>query len=397
MKKLLFSFVFVCFAVAAFAQSPQGINYQAIMRAPNGTSIINQAVNLRISILNGSQLVYRETHAATTTSSGLVNVVIGNGVPVQGVFSAIDWANGPFFAQLEADVNGGNTFIIYGSQQLMSVPYALYAETSGQPGTAGPQGPIGLTGATGPQGPIGLTGATGNTGATGPTGLTGAQGPIGLTGATGNTGATGATGPTGSQGLIGLTGATGTQGPIGLTGATGPTGLPQYNIGDYALGGVVFLVDETGSHGLICPINNQSDGIRWFAGSYGRTQAKGNGIYAGYLNTAIIIAGHLSIGDDGEDYAARVCNELQIVFGSATYADWYLPSAHELNLMYENRAAINATSVANGGTGLGENNFWSSTEVDNSDRASQQIFGSGTVGTKLKGDAGPSVRACRRF
>ena len=100
------------------------------MRAPNGTSIINQAVNLRISILNGSQLVYRETHAATTTSSGLVNVVIGYGVPVLGVFSAIDWANGPFFAQLEADVNGGNTFIIYGSQQLMSVPVAQVSARS---------------------------------------------------------------------------------------------------------------------------------------------------------------------------------------------------------------------------------------------------------------------------
>lgn len=233
MKKFLYTLSLLLVAAAAMAQVPQGINYQAVLRDPSGNSVTNQTVNVRISVLAGQPpAVYTETHTLTTNDYGLVNMVIGQGTPQSGVFADIDWANGPYSVQLEADITGGINYVTYGSQQLMSVPYALYAETSGQPGAvgptgpAGPQGPTGANGvgATGPQGPQGSTGPQGPTGPQGLQGIQGVTGPQGPIGAQGPTGNDGVTGPTGAQGPTGTDGATGAQGPTGNDGATGPTG-----------------------------------------------------------------------------------------------------------------------------------------------------------------------------
>ena len=86
-----------------------------------------------------------------------------------------------------------------GVSQLLSVPYALYAETAGNAGPTGPTGPQGLIGATGPQGPTGAAGTNGIDGSTGPTGP---QGTPGLAGADGATGPTGPQGPTGAFNLL---------------------------------------------------------------------------------------------------------------------------------------------------------------------------------------------------
>jgi len=138
-----------------------------------------------------------------------------------------------------------------------------------------------------------------------------------------------------------------------------------YKVGDFAQGGIVFWVDESGQHGLVCAKTDQSTGARWYAGTYGNTQAKGDGPFAGEANTSIIIAAHVAIGDDGSTYAARICNELQVTEGGKTYGDWYLPSKEELNLMYQNRTAINTTATTNGGSGFGSSYYWSSTEESN--------------------------------
>ncbi len=145
-------------------------------------------------------------------------------------------------------------------------------------------------------------------------------------------------------------------------GGSSPT---TYSVGDFAQGGIVFWVDETGEHGLICAKEDQiTTGERWNAGISGSTQAKGDGPYAGQANTSIIIAAQVSIGDDGSTYAARVCNELKITEGGKTYGDWYLPSKEELNLMYQNKATINTTAVANGGSSFDSEYYWSSTEYN---------------------------------
>ena len=138
--------------------------------------------------------------------------------------------------------------------------------------------------------------------------------------------------------------------------------ITTYSVGDFAQGGIVFWVDETGQHGLVCAKSDQSSGIRWYAGTYGNTQAKGDGPYSGEANTAIIIAAQVAIGDDGSTYAARICNELQITEGGTTYGDWYLPSKYELDLMYDVKATIDATALANGGVGFAADWYWSSTE-----------------------------------
>lgn len=138
--------------------------------------------------------------------------------------------------------------------------------------------------------------------------------------------------------------------------------VKKYKIGDFAHGGIVFWVDETGQHGLVCSKLNQSSSIKWFGGTFGTTQAKGNGVYAGKANNTIIISTHAIIGDDGNIYAARLCNELEITENNITYGDWYLPSKFELGLIQQNASIINTTASANGGDNLINDVYWSSTE-----------------------------------
>ena len=172
--------------------------------------------------------------------------------------------------------------------------------------------------------------------------------------------------------IVGPAGQQGPQGEQGVAGAGGVT----YSVGDFAQGGIIFWVDETRQHGLVCAKWDQRTNVRWFAGTYGNTQARGDGPYAGEANTAIIIAAQVAIGDDGGTYAARICNELQIAVGGKTYGDWYLPSKEELDLMYTNKVKIDATAVLNGGVVFSNELYWSSTEED-SNIAWGQSFGDG--------------------
>ncbi|UAB80613.1 DUF1566 domain-containing protein [Marixanthomonas sp. SCSIO 43207] len=169
----------------------------------------------------------------------------------------------------------------------------------------------------------------------------------------------------------------------------------SYSVGDFAHGGVVFWVDETGKHGLVCAKEDQSSGVRWYAGTFGNTQAKGDGPYAGKANTNIIISSQVAIGDDNVTYAARICNELQITEGGKTYGDWYLPSREELNIMYQNKAIIEATSTANSGSNFNSTNYWSSTEP-NANSAFRQNLSSGFQTNSLKNNTN-GVRAIRAF
>lgn len=138
-----------------------------------------------------------------------------------------------------------------------------------------------------------------------------------------------------------------------------------YSVGDFVHGGIIFWLDETGEHGLVCAKTDQSPGIRWYAGTHGNTRARGDGPFSGEMNTSIIIAALVAIGDTGSPYAARICAELQVTEGSKTYRDWYLPSKEELNLMYLNKGTIDATALANGGSAFTTDDYWSSTEYNN--------------------------------
>jgi hypothetical protein len=130
MKKIITILSALFMTTTLFAQSPQRMSYQAVVRNASNNLVLNTPVGMRVSILQGSIFgasVYVETQTPTTNSNGLVSISIGSGTIVTGSFSAINWANGPYFIKTESDLLGGTAYSIIGTSELMSVPYALYA------------------------------------------------------------------------------------------------------------------------------------------------------------------------------------------------------------------------------------------------------------------------------
>jgi hypothetical protein len=224
MRKLYILVSLLLVSAMSFGQAPSGMSYQGVVRDSGGALVVSQAVGMQISILLGSKqgsAVYRETQLAITNANGLVSLEIGTGSTTDD-FSAIDWSSGSYFIKTETDPTGGNNYSIVGTSQLMSMPYALYAKTSGSSiaGAAGTNGIDGAIGAAGPQGATGTSGADGTNGATGAQGI---QGLIGLTGAAGTNGLAGIDGATGISGTYGADGATGAAGAAStVAGPTGP-------------------------------------------------------------------------------------------------------------------------------------------------------------------------------
>ena len=307
MKKLYTFIAVLLMTASTFAQTPEKMSYQAVVRDSGDNLVSSQPVGMQISILQTTATgtaVYVETQTPTTNVNGLVTLEIGTGTVVSGDFTTIDWSTDSYFIKTETDPTGGSSYTITGTSQLLSVPYALHAKTAES--------------------------------------------------------------------------------------VTSTCGL---SIGDTYQGGIIFYLDASGCHGLIAAPGDQSTGIRWYAGTFGLTQAKGDGIYAGKANTSIIIAAQVAIGDDGDNYAARLCNELIISEGGTAYGDWYLPSKYELNLMYENIGPGNALGLGNVGN-LG-NVYWSSTEYD-TNVAWIQVFSFGSQYYNSK-DNSRYVRAVRAF
>ncbi|MFN3587966.1 MAG: C1q-like domain-containing protein [Spirosomataceae bacterium] len=202
MKRSLFTALLflALFATKSWAQSdsPEKISFQAVVRDASNALVTNQAVGMRISILQGSasgSAVYSETQTPTSNANGLVTIEIGGGNVVSGSIGTINWVNGPYFIRTEVDPTGGTNYTITGTSQLLSVPYALYAKTSGSstPGPAGPQGAQGPVGEPGPVGPVGPIGDIGPQGAQGPQGESGPIGPQGAQGPAGQGVPTGGT------------------------------------------------------------------------------------------------------------------------------------------------------------------------------------------------------------
>lgn len=241
MKKISILVGALLLAGLSFAQAPQKMSYQSVVRNSSNALVANAPVGIRVSILDGSAsgpAVYVETHTVTTNANGLATLQVGNGTVSSGTFSAIDWSTGSYFIKTETDVTGGTNYALAGTSELLSVPYALYAENAGVAGPQGPQGVPGTDGTNGADG-NGIASTVDNgdgtftfnytdgssfttSDLTGPTGATGANGngiastvnngdgtytfnytdgtsftTANLTGATGATGAAGATGPAG--------------------------------------------------------------------------------------------------------------------------------------------------------------------------------------------------------
>ena len=139
MNRVFTILVAVILTAGAWAQSPQKMSYQAVIRNSSNNLVTNTVVGMQISILQGSSTgtpVYAETQSPTTNANGLVSIEIGNGTVISGDFSTIDWANGTYFLQTETDPTGGSNYTISGTSELMSVPYALVANESNHAVTA---------------------------------------------------------------------------------------------------------------------------------------------------------------------------------------------------------------------------------------------------------------------
>lgn len=135
MKKLITLFVILPLSISVFTQSPNKMSYQAVIRKTSGELVTNQVIGLKVSILQGSpsgSVVYSETYspAPQTNANGLVTVEIGSGSPVTRTFTGIDWAAGPYYLKTETDPTGGTSYTISGTNQLLSVPYALYSKSA---------------------------------------------------------------------------------------------------------------------------------------------------------------------------------------------------------------------------------------------------------------------------
>jgi hypothetical protein len=134
MKKILFLILSILTFAYSFGQAPQKMSYQAVIRNTSNNLVSNSNVGMKISILQGSATgssVYSETHAVTSNSNGLVTIEIGTGNIISGNFGSINWGQGPYFIKTETDITGGSNYTLIATSQLLSVPYALYAENSG--------------------------------------------------------------------------------------------------------------------------------------------------------------------------------------------------------------------------------------------------------------------------
>ena len=319
--------------LSSFAQAPEKMSYQAVVRGANNALVTNQQVGMQISILQGSTAVYEETQTPTSNKNGLVSLEIGKGTIVSGIFSSIDWSADMYFIKIETDPAGGTNYTITGTSQLLSVPYALYAKTSSDTeAVAANTAKVGITTEQ-------ATAILENTSKTG--------------------------------------------------------GITTHFIGESYGGGIVFFVYDGGQHGLIAATADQSAGVRWSGGSYTNTRARADGIGAGLKNTAIIIAdqGPVDNSGTGNDFAATLCNEYSVTVDGVIYGDWYLPSKYELNQMYINRSTLEAVSGFNAFT---TNFYWSSTEKD-THFAWRQYFHNGAQDGDNKANTSHRVRAVRAF
>jgi hypothetical protein len=123
-----------CSQNTAFAQAPQKMSYQAVIRNASNALVTNASVGMRVSVLQGTATgapVYVETQTVTTNTNGLVTLEIGTGTVVSGTFSTISWGTNSYYIKTETDPTGGSNYTIVGTSQLASVPYALFAANGG--------------------------------------------------------------------------------------------------------------------------------------------------------------------------------------------------------------------------------------------------------------------------
>ena len=346
--KSLFSFItLLCLGAMLHAQAPQKLSYQAVIRNSSDELIKNQQVGMRISLLQGSESgssVYAETISPTTNNFGLVSIEIGEANPTD--FNNIDWSVGSYFIKTETDPNGGTNYTITVTSQLLSVPYALYAETADSVQLTTEQ----------------VAELKGDTGADGASAYQLAV----------NGGFTG----TEAEWLTSLKGDKGDQGDTGAAGGF------TNRLGDTKDGGIIFYLyigTDGLEHGLIVHPN------------------EGTGFWSSDTNTT-------TGADRAEDGAYNTARMASTTSTAKTYVDglgtgWYIPSIDELSLLWQARFHVNKAIRSGTGTLLSTtetaSSYWSSTELVSAD-ALVFIFFTGNANYLNKHNT-RRVRAVRAF
>lgn len=128
---LLFTTVMV---LQAQEKMPQAISYQAVARDAQGKVVAQKPIGIQVEILKGSTtgtVVFSETHTPTSSQTGTINLLIGQGSRKSGTFSSVDWGADTYYLQLSMDLTGGSNYKKVSTTQMLPVPYALYAAKAG--------------------------------------------------------------------------------------------------------------------------------------------------------------------------------------------------------------------------------------------------------------------------
>lgn len=386
MRKLFTVLAAILLTASVFAQSPEKMSYQAVIRNSSDVLVTNTQIGMEINIRQATPagtIVYTETQTPTTNANGLVSIEIGGGTG----FDTIKWANGPYFIETKtAVVPPLTTYTITGTSQLLSVPYALYAKTARIADTARHVPTVAQLWATG-----GISSSSIHNTNSGSVGIGTASPAFSALLELNST----------SQGLLlsrlscsqilaitspveGLVVYNKTikklvyyNGSNWANGDGTPMNCPQ--IGNTYAGGIIFYLDSTGEHGLVCAPSDQATNAIWYNGTYTVTGATASGVGLGAGNTATIIA-----NQGAGNYAASICHNLAL----GGYTDWYLPSLAEMNL-------IRTNLYLNGIGGFDGTYYWSSTEL-NANQAYEPNLGNGINYTGNK-SYDINVRAVRAF
>jgi len=436
-KRTLFFILLSIVMIKTNAQT--GLNFQGVARTSNNVILASQAITIKLSILQGSATGtadYTETRKVTTNAQGLFTAVIGDtgAISTLGNFTTINWKLTPKFLKIEMDPAAGTNFITMGTTQFQYVAYAQFAKSVDAENIVGivpvTLGGTGVNSLTGLKTALTLNNVNNTTDLTKPistltqtaldlklnaadtvkyvkqtysdsalltklstTGNAATATTAGNITATTNTtltslsslatvgtitsGVWSGTAVAVEKGGTGLT-AAGTSGQVlTSTGSGTLTWTGTHYIGESYGGGKVFYVYDNSKHGLIAATSNQSTGIQWSITNT-VTNAVRNGIHGGISNTERII-----INQGAGSYAAQLCAN----YIGGDYADWYLPSEHELNLLYLQETVVG---------GFAGSYYWSSTESDDGTFAWGKDFRTGGR-ISLNKDFTYYVRAIRAF